>query len=118
MNENNESLKEYDTKEFSYEMLEYLRKNTIIGPIAIFKIASAQREAALVQKYYQEVEHDNVELDTSIADSLEFSYRLNAFETRIFPMWEKYGDGLGLEEFAYRVINDHINQYKNNSMTR
>ena len=33
---------EYESKELDREKLEYLRKNTFLGPIAMFKIARAK----------------------------------------------------------------------------
>ena len=35
---------EYEAKELDREKLEYLRKNTFLGPIAMFKIARAKKQ--------------------------------------------------------------------------
>lgn len=111
-------MEEYDIKEVNYDALKYLRKNTMIGPIALFKIESALKEAAIVQKYYREVEHQEIGLDRSVADSLEFNIRLKAMERKMFNLWEKYGDGIPLEEFTYDAVMAEANKYKENTIRK
>ena len=103
-------MKEYDVKDVNYDVLKFLRKNTIIGPIAVLKIDAALKQAAIVQKYYKDIEHANLGIDTSVADALEYSYRMNAFQNKLFKDWLNYGNGKDLEEYTYDVINYNINK--------
>jgi len=108
-----EEKKEYDIKEYNYAFLEYLRKKTHLGPIALLNIAQAKKQAAALRKYYESVEHEVLELDTSLADELEYRYRMQAMQRVLFKDWEKYGDGLDLEEYTYMAIANNVNNQKN-----
>ena len=99
---------EYDIKDVDYKVLEYLRKNTILGPIARLKIEKAKLDAEKIRKYYLEVEHELVELDTATADALEYTFRMNAMERKMTSLWTKYGDGLGLTEFTEDKIRQDL----------
>ncbi len=104
---------EYDVPKFDYNTLVFLRKHTVLGPIALNKIYRARKEAAIIQKYYLEVEHENLGLDTTAADELEYAYRLNAFKTKIMKHWYVYGDGLSLDEFVDLIISRSIKKEDN-----
>ncbi len=107
---------EYDIKEMNHDVLNYLRKNTLLGPVAMFKIAKARREAELLRKYYAEVEHEIIELDTSTADELEYNYRMQAMQKKMYKMWQQYGDGLDLEEFVNVAIANNMENEKGKTL--
>ena len=107
---------EFETKKFSYDELAYLRKATMLGPIAMVKIAKARKEAELLRKYFAEVEHENIGLDYSTANELEYNYRRQALQRRIFKDWQQYGDGLDFEEYTDMVIANNAAQSKNKSL--
>ena len=71
---------EYESKELDREKLEYLRKNTFLGPIAMFKIARAKKQVDDFRKWYQQREGELLEADYTIADELEYELRFNAFQ--------------------------------------
>ena len=59
---------EYESKELDREKLEYLRKNTFLGPIAMFKIARAKKQVDDFRKWYQQREGELLEADYTIAE--------------------------------------------------
>ena len=105
-------MKEYDVKEYTYDMLQFLRRKTMLGPIALLKVGKAREEAERAKNVYEKLTKETINLDTSTADDLEYSYRFRAFEYTVFHDWEKYGDGLDLDEFAHKVIVDSVNDIK------
>ena len=108
-------MKEYDTKEINYQELEFLRKHTRLGPIAILKIQNAEHIAEKFRQWYFSVEGELLSKDTSQAEELEYELHLRAWENKIAPVWQKYGDGLGLTEFAEMAIEQQIEKSKNRS---
>ena len=103
-------MKEFDIKNYTYKELEYLRRKTILGPFALLKVEKAKKEAYLARKYYQEIENEIIDLDTNIADELEYSYRIRAMQSVLFHEWEKYGNGLSLEEFTDYYVKTAVNE--------
>lgn len=98
----------YDTKQIDPKKLEYLRNNTFLGPIAIFKIARAKKQIDEFRKWYNERENEIIDADYSIADELEYELRFNSLQNSVAKMWSQYGDGLGLAEFTDMVIEQNI----------
>lgn len=107
---------EFETKEINYDELTYLRRVTMLGPLALVRVQEAKREAEAARKYYEQVEHELPGLDTRIADELEYNYRKQALQRRLFKDWEQYGDGLDLEEYVDMVIANNVPQSKNKSL--
>ena len=107
---------EFEAKKFNYDELAYLRKATMLGPIALFKVQEALREAEAARKYYEQVEHNRISPDFSVANELEYNYRRQALQRRIFKDWQQYGDGLDFEEYTDMVIANNAAQSKNKSL--
>ncbi len=104
----------FDTEKINYSELDFLRKNTKLGPNASLKIKKARIEAEKYRKWYYEIEHELLETDYSLADELEYELRWRAWEKGCFKFWKKYGDGLDLTEFAKSVLNDTMNEQRSN----
>ena len=105
-------MEEYDIKEINYKALEYLRKQTILGPIATFKIASARKQAEIVRNFYLTAEHQDLGIDTSLADELEYQYRYKAFQNRIYLDWLNYGNDKKLDEYTDEIIMNNLDKSK------
>ncbi len=102
----------YDTKELDRDKLEFLRKTTFLGPIAMFRIARAKKQADKFREWYREREGELLEADYSIADELEYEIRFNAYQNSMAKLWSQYGDGLGLQEFAEMTMEQNMNNGK------
>ena len=101
---------EYESKELDREKLEYLRKNTFLGPIAMFKIARAKKQVDDFRKWYQQREGELLEADYTIADELEYELRFIAFQNGLGKQWKQNEDGLSLYEFAEMVMEQNMDR--------
>lgn len=97
---------------FDYKDLEFLRKNTIIGPLALIKISNLRSECEMATRLVNEKEHGLFGIDYTKADEFEYDIRFNAWQNRIMNIWINYGDGLDLEEFALDLIHQQQNKEK------
>ena len=102
----------YDVEELDYKKLDYLRKHTFIGPLAMLKISRARKQADDFRKWYQEREGELLSADYTAADELEYQIRFNAFQNSLCKLWSQYGDGTGLQEFAEGIIEQNIDNVK------
>jgi len=84
--------------------LDFLRKNTILGPFAILKIDKLRKESEEFRKWYLKMEGELIDIDYSMADNLEYDLRFRVWENGLARDWMKYGDGLGLSEFADLIM--------------
>ncbi len=103
---------EFDVKEYDYKVLEFLRKETVLGPIALIKIKNAKNIAEKVRNIYRIYEHANVGVDFSLANELEMNYRLRALQKKLYTDWEMYGEGLDIEEYTDRYIRNNMEKAK------
>lgn len=100
----------YETNDLDYERLEFLRKNTMLGPIALLRIAKAKKDADRFRQWYKEKEGELLEADYTIADQLEYEMRFNAYQNSVGPLWSKHGDGLDLRDFTELVMDQAMNR--------
>lgn len=101
-------MNEYDNKAVDYNELEFLRANTMLGPAAALKITKMKAESEQLRKAYFKAEGELLESDYSLADEFEYEMRLRAWENKCASMWKKYGDGLGLSEFAKEAMQQRM----------
>ena len=99
----------YDiTEVVDQKTLNYLRHNTMLGPISSIKVANALRVAQKVREYYLQVEKQDIGLDTTTADALEYEYRMRAMENKLFHLWEQDPDGLDLYDFVQSKVKQDV----------
>ena len=102
----------YDVNELNYRKLDYLRNNTFIGPVAALKIANARKKAEKYAEWYQKMEHEQLGVDYTLADELEYQIRFDAYQRGWEKAWKQYGDGIGLREFADDALEQAIREEK------
>lgn len=98
----------YEGSELDYQKLEYLRKETKLGPVAMMKLLKAKKEVDDSRKWYQQNENELIEADYSIVDELEYEMRRTAYQNKVSKEWSKYMDGIDLEEFAETLMDQQI----------
>ncbi len=108
-------MKENNNKEINYTKLAFLRKNTILGPIALLKIQSMKNDTEEFRKWYYQMEGEILSSDYTIADELEYKLRLKVWEGKVAPVWQKHGQEFGLTEFAEMVMDQQMEKSKNKS---
>ena len=99
----------YDTPEFNYEELEFLRQNTRLGPISMAKIQQIKSQIEKYRRWFLKNEGELLESDYTPADLLEYELRLKAWERFWEKEWKKNPDGLGLSEFSRMILEQKMN---------
>jgi len=100
-----------EKKMVDHNVLNYLRENTNLNPIDLLKIKKEVIIAKKNRDFYNKNEpNDLIEIDYTIAEQLEYQFRLTAFERSVEKLWLEHGDGLDLSEFAMNIIQQHINE--------
>lgn len=93
-----------------YKELEYLRKKTLLGPIALLKIEKLKTVAEKTAVILNQIEHCKLGVDYNDADTLEFNYRFNSWKTNLFGLWSKYGSHMDFDDFAKWVLYQNANK--------
>ncbi len=107
---NKQYLKEYD-----YEKLEFLRRNTRLNPKSYLKVLKKKLEADKEQKIYNKYEpNDHIGVDYSEANLLEFCLRMKSFESKYKIVWQDYGFRYSLEEYILMALNGFMDEEKQN----
>ena len=102
-------------KEYNYEKLEFLRRNTKLNPKAYLKVFKKKLEADKEQKIYNKYEpNDHIGVDYSEANLLEFGLRMQAWENKYKNVWQEYGHGYTLEEYILMALDGFMNEEKQN----
>ena len=100
----------YDSNEFNYEELEFLRQNTKLGPISLLKIQNIKNQSEKYRKWYLKNERELLESDYSMADELEYELRTKAWENSLSRIWKNNPDGQDLSEFAKMVMEQKMQE--------
>jgi len=100
----------FDTRNFKPEELEFLRKNTILGPIAVLKIQIEKGRCEKIRELYHKAEGELLEVDYTPAYELEYELRMRAWENSWAREWNKNPDGLGLSEFAQMAMESSMKE--------
>ena len=86
--------------------LHVLRSCTTLNPNQKIKVMKAFKQANNYVKLYNSMnQNKQIEVDYSVAYELEYSYRFINLQKKITRDWQKYGEGIDLEEFTDKVIN-------------
>ena len=101
-------MKHFFESEVNYDELDFLRRNTILGPIAKIKLQRAKKYGDDFRKWYLEMERELLEADYTFVDELEYEMRLRTWENKCANSWKKYPDGLDLSEFARMVMESNM----------
>ena len=87
--------------EFSYERLDYLRRNTKLNIKDYLKILKLK------------LKDENNQVDVNL---LEFLLRMKAWEKSYNKVWLIYGQNMSLEQYSLLALNNLINE--ENILTR
>ena len=109
-----------ETEQFYFDKdarLEALRHLTRLTPMEKMKVKNARKRAEKVSELFGDFNYgDNLTVDYSVANSLEYAYRFNALKRILEKDYKKYiyseKGGSTLDECAKEVIERYIN--KNN----
>ncbi len=88
----------------SYELLKLLRKNTILSPIAYFKILKERELAEDYQSIINKLEHCYLGVDYSKAEELELNLRFKSWFNKVLGIWYKYDRQSDPYEFAVGLL--------------
>ena len=102
-------LTQVNSNSVNLDVLDFLRKNTVISPISLLKYKREQLIAKSKQKEYYKAEGERLEIDFSKADEVEYNLRLKAWEKSCYNDWKINGDGRDLSEYAMEIITQRIN---------
>ena len=102
-------------EEVKAEVLEKLRELTNLGPIAKLKLQRARRSAEKFRDLYiKENPSDQIGVDYSTANDLEYELRMNSLRNSMAKSWKEYldyeNDGLGLEEYVSDYLVRELNK--------
>ena len=100
------------------ERLEFLRKNTTLGPIALCKLAKFKSDIEKGIETYYHWEGERLDFDFSLLDEFEYDLRFKYWIYECFDLWQIYNDGLGLDDFSLRVMDQQIGREKLRSKKR
>ena len=100
----------FDTRNYKPEELEFLRGNTILGPISVLKIQIEKGRCEKIRDLYHKAEGELLEVDYSSANELEYELRMRAWENSWAREWNKNPDGLGLAEFAQMIMEEKMRE--------
>lgn len=112
--QNNEPV--YDERAFMEE-LTTLRDMTKLNPIEYFKVYRARKQAEQLRDVYIKYEpNDVIGTDYSVANDLEYGFRMDALCRSVEEDWKKYisieNDGYGLFEYANDVLQQRIKEVR------
>ncbi len=93
-----------------YYDLVYLRHEARLNLIEWIKVKKLRCLAEETQRLINQKERCQVGVDYKEADQLEYQFRFRKFEREMIPLWIQHGDGLGLDEFSYKIIQDNKNK--------
>ena len=110
-------------EQVNYELLEALREITTLGPVSAAKIKFARSKADRYTDLYRKLNpSDEIGVDYSVANVLEFQLRKEALERDLEREWSNYlaveNDGIGLEEYAKGYLEEYINNKKGSMRQR
>ena len=90
-----------------YKELDYLRKNSRLSILEKRKVNKLRKEAMERQYIINKINHCMLGADFSEAENLEYDLRMRRYALDLYPLWAKYGDGMGLYDFACRVVREN-----------
>ena len=94
------------------ERFEFLKSNTILGPIALFKLSKFKNNIDRARIMYYKIEGDLLDCDFASIEEYEYELRLEAWKNSCIELWMNHHDGLSLAEFAERVMDQQIEREK------
>lgn len=108
MNENLYFIREYD-----YEKLEYLRKNTTLNPIMSLKVLKKKLEAEYCQKQYKKYNISaNIDNYLEKVNVYEYLCRMKLWQHKFINTYKIYGQKMSLAEYSVMALNKLINEDK------
>ena len=93
--------------------LQVLRSCTTLNPNQKIKVIQAFKQADNYSKLYNSMNpNKQIDADYSVAYELGYSYRYINLQKKITRDWQKYGEGVDIEEFTDKVINSQLQNRK------
>ena len=109
----------YQKSEVNYKVLEYLRSNIKLNPLDKFRVLRERYNAESWKKTYRKFEpNDDIAVDYTKADRLELELRLKSWQNFWLKVWQRYGDGQSLEEFANDALRQNMEEDMNKGRSR
>ena len=94
--------------DYNYDCLLFLRKNTRMSIRDKIKIENFKDDLYDSYQKISRIEHTTLVVNYEKAYMREYEIRYRSFLKKVYPLWKRYGDGLDIEEFANKIINDNI----------
>ena len=88
--------------------LEFLRRNTTLGPIALIKIGKMKQAIDKSRQWYLQMEGELIESDYTLADELEYDLRFQEWIRKCAPLWRQCADNTDLFAFSKMVMYQQI----------
>ena len=101
-----------------YEQLYFLRKYAHLNVIDFIKVRNLRKIANETQLLINRLENCQIGVDYKEADEFEFNARFNTWMHDNIGFWMEYSDGMSLEDFAWKLLNDSISAQKEENNER
>ena len=103
----------YFIREYDYEKLDYLRRNTTLSPIISLKVLKKRLEAEYSKRQLIKYNiNDNIDNYLEEANIFEYLCRIKIWKNKYTDSWLKYGDKMSLAEYSIMTLNGLIKEEK------
>lgn len=97
---------------YDYNDLEFLRQNTILGPISLIKLSYLKSRIEQATEMANDCLNSSFEIDYSKVEELEYEMRFKQWKDRIMLSYINYGEGMTLDSFASMLIHERLRNNK------
>ncbi len=97
---------------FSEEEYQFLKENTVLGPIAALKLSNYKEDMQKCRIWYYHLEGELMDFDFAELREFECKLRFEAWKRKCSVLWHINTDELGLTEFAKRAMDNDIAKQK------
>ena len=98
--------------------LQFLRTNTILGPLALLKVDSTRIELGKIDKWFQKIEGVTLSSGYNLADELEHDLRFKVWEGKCAQAWQKSDKRTDLSSFSKGIMDRQIESVQAKKRTR
>ena len=103
----------YFIREYDYEKLDYLRRNTTLKPVMSLKVLKKKLEAEYSKRQLIKYNlSDNIDNYLEEANVFEYLCRMKTWEHQFTDTWQIYGNNMSLAEYSIMALNGLIKEEK------
>ena len=95
-----------------YERYAFLKSNTTLGLISLYKLSNFKKEISKARIMYYKLEGDLMDYDYRAIEEYEYELRFAAWRSQCMGQWLIDSEGLSLSPFAQRLMDCKIAKEK------